>query len=60
MPLRGGSSQKVISENIHEAAMSPTFAKGKSKEKRHHMAVAMALATAFGPRGKKNKKRGGK
>lgn len=46
MPLRKGSGQKTISSNIGELMESSTFAKGKSKKKKHEMAIAAAMDQA--------------
>ena len=46
MPLKKGSSKKVISKNIKEMERSETFAKGKSQKKKHEMAVAAAMHKA--------------
>ena len=46
MPLKPGSSQETISDNISETLESDTFAKGKSKKKRRQMAVAASMRSA--------------
>jgi len=49
MPLKKGSSQKVISENISEFHGGETYGKTKAKfgkEKADKQAVAVALSTA--------------
>lgn len=42
MPLKAGASQETISSNISETMESPTFAAGKSRKKKHLMAIAAA------------------
>lgn len=44
MPLKPGTSQETISDNIAETLESSTFAAGKPKRKRHQMAVAAAMS----------------
>jgi hypothetical protein len=43
VPLKSGTSQETISENISETLESPTFARGKPKKKRRQMAVAASM-----------------
>lgn len=43
MPLKAGTSQETISDNISETMESPTFAAGKSRKKKHQMAIAAAM-----------------
>ncbi len=46
MPLKEGKSKKTIGFNIKEMFASPTFAKGKSNEKKMKMAQAAAYKKA--------------
>jgi hypothetical protein len=46
MPLKKGKSRDVMTYNIGEMMRSPTFAEGKSKEKKQQMAVAAAYSQA--------------
>lgn len=57
MPLKTGSSQKTISENIGEMMRSETFAEGKSRKKKLQMAQAAAYSEAGKSRKKKKRKR---
>jgi len=43
MPLKAGKSSETVSRNISEMMESKTFAKGKSRKKRHEMAKAAAM-----------------
>ena len=51
MPLKPG--KEGVSENISEMMESPTFAKGKTRKKRHEMAIAAAYSKARETLGKK-------
>ena len=42
MPLEKGKSKKVFTYNLREMMESPTFAPGKSPQKRDQMALAAA------------------
>lgn len=46
MPLKPGTSQETISDNIVETLESATFAPGKTKKKRRKMAIAASLNKA--------------
>ena len=46
MPLKPGAGRKTINRNIGEMVKSPTFARGKSPEKRRQMAAAAAYDKA--------------
>ena len=44
MPLKAG--REKVSENISEMMESSTFAKGKTRKKKHEMAIAAAMDKA--------------
>lgn len=46
MPLRKGKSRKTMTYNVREMMHSPTFAAGKSREKKQEMAVAAGYTQA--------------
>lgn len=48
MPLKKGSSKRVIQSNLTEMIKSKTFAKGKPEKKRRQMAEAAAYSKARG------------
>ena len=55
-PLRVGKSKKTISKNIGEMMDSPSFGKGKDRQKKQQMAVAAAFEKARSDRSKRKNK----